>query len=532
MEQNLLQHLDSDVLIVGSGPTGLMLANQLGRRGIRTIIIDRHGGPSTQTRALGVQARTMEIYAKLGVIDEALAQGKRAQGANLWSQGRRMARIPLGDIGQTLSAFPFLLILGQDNNERILGARLLDWGLTVQWNTELVALEQFSDHASATLKQPDGTTREINAAWVAGCDGAHSAVRQLSGIEFVGEPYPHVFFVADVSAVGSMVQDELNVYLRQRGFHLFFPMPGKDHWRVVGILPEELRKRDDLRFDDVAPSVQVDAGIPLTFKSCHWFSVYRIQHRCAARFRQGRCLLLGDAAHIHSPVGAQGMNTGLQDAYNLAWKLGLVLQGQAQEALLDTYAHERMPVARRLLATTDQAFKVVVSDSAIAALLRTKVLARLAALAMRFRPVRRLAFLTVSQTGIAYRDSVLSWRRVSMPRRSPRPGERFPWLHLEFQGCAGAQDLFERLSDLHFNLLVFGQATPAPGAWPLGSAIESHDVADSDANRSELKRTGIPGLCYYLLRPDGHIACCGLRLDFGVIQAYFDKLGWPGPSDS
>ncbi len=164
--------MDTDILIVGAGPTGLMLANQLGRRGARVLIIDRHSGPSLQTRALGVQARTLEIYSKLGIIDRALELGKRGTGANIWAEGRKMARVPLGEAGQSVTPYPFILILGQDDNERIMGDKLRDWGISVQWNTELFGLEQESRHVTAALELPDGTARKITAAWVAGCDGA------------------------------------------------------------------------------------------------------------------------------------------------------------------------------------------------------------------------------------------------------------------------------------------------------------------------------------------------------------------------
>src|SRR3989441_13034035 len=173
-----------------------MLANQLGRRGVRVLIIDRHSGPSLQTRALGVQARTLEIYSKLGIINRALELGKRGTGANIWAEGRKMGRVPLGEAGQSGTPYPFILILGQDDNERIMGDKLRDWGMSVQWNTELLALVQAPGHVTATLRQADGSTREITAAWVAGCDGAHSAVRELNGIGFPGAPYEHVFFVA------------------------------------------------------------------------------------------------------------------------------------------------------------------------------------------------------------------------------------------------------------------------------------------------------------------------------------------------
>jgi 2-polyprenyl-6-methoxyphenol hydroxylase-like FAD-dependent oxidoreductase len=205
--------MDTDVLIVGAGPTGLMLANQLARRGIRTLIIDRHAGPSLQTRALGVQARTLEIYAQLGIVDQALELGKRGTGANIWAQGRKMARVPLGESGQNTTPYSFILILGQDDNERIMGDKLRDLGRWVQWNTELVNLAQDSGGVTATVKLPDGVKKELRAAWVAGCDGARSSVRELTGITFLGAPYEHVFFVADTEVTGSMVPDEVNVYL-------------------------------------------------------------------------------------------------------------------------------------------------------------------------------------------------------------------------------------------------------------------------------------------------------------------------------
>ena len=237
--------------------------------------------------------------------------------------------------------------------------------------------------SSRRSSQPDGVTRSLTAAWVAGCDGARSAVRTLNGIDFPGAPYEHVFFVADVTATGRMVADEVNVYLWREGFHLFFPMRGTNHWRMVGLVPPQLRDQEGLDFADVMPSLRVEAGTGLSIQACSWFSTYRIHHRAAERFRDHRCFLLGDAAHVHSPVGAQGMNTGLQDAHNLAWKLALVVQGRADDALLDSYEAERQPVAQRLLDTTDRAFRLVVSDSPLAGLLRTQVLARIAGFAMR-----------------------------------------------------------------------------------------------------------------------------------------------------
>ena len=515
--------MDTDVLVVGAGPTGLMLANQLGRRGVRALIIDRHSGPALQTRAIAVQARTLEIYAKLGIADRALELGKRGTGANMWSEGRRLARIPLGDIGAGLSPFPFVLMLGQDDNERLMGDRLRSWGIAVQWQTELVAVEQQSGHVAATLKLPDGTTRTLTAAYVAGCDGAHSAVRELNGIGFPGAPYEHVFFVADTEATGSMVPDEVNVYLWRDGFHLLFPMRGTDHWRIVGILPSALRGRDDLALEDVTPSLRQEAGAELAFKGCSWFSTYRIHHRCAEHFRDRRCFLLGDAAHVHSPMGGQGMNTGLQDAYNLAWKLALVVAGRADAALLDSYENERVPVARRLLATTDRAFTLLVSDNRIAGLFRTRILARVAALAMTRKRVQKFAFLTVSQTGIRYPESPLSKTLAGVPAGAPRAGDRFPWLRLKFRAGGPDEDLFERLDDTRFNLIVIGQPCPNDGASGLDDLLRIHVVLEDPANDRALARARIVGPSFYLLRPDGHVGLAGTRLAAGDVTRYLSE---------
>src|SRR5437773_6698480 len=505
--------VDTDVLIVGAGPTGLMLANQLGRRGVRTLIIDRHAGPSLQTRALGVQARTLEIYSKLGIVDRALELGKAGTGANMWSQGRWMGRVPLGEAGRSVTPYPFILILGQDDNERIMGDRLRDWGMSVQWNTELIGLEQEASQVTATLKQPDGTTRKVSTAWIGGCDGAHSAVRELCGITFPGAPYEHVFFVADTEVTGGMVPDEVNIYLWREGFHLFFPMRGKGHWGIVGILPPELRDRGNVDFDAVMPSVRGEAGAGLSFKTCSWFSTYRISHRSASRFRDRRCFLLGDAAHIHIPVGAQGMNTGLQDAYNLGWKLALVVSGQADAALLDSYEEERIPVARRLLNSTDRAFRLVVSDSRLAGLLRTVVIARIAAFAMSMKRIQSIAFRTISQTGIQYRESSLSKSLDGLPGDAPRAGDRFPWLRLKLRPDGPIEDLFEKVDDTRLALIVIGQPAPPAGAVDFGDLLRIHAVPADPVNDAELARKRIPRPSFYLVRPDGYIGLCGARLE-------------------
>jgi 2-polyprenyl-6-methoxyphenol hydroxylase-like FAD-dependent oxidoreductase len=513
--------VDTDVLVVGAGPTGLMLATQLARLGVRPMIIDRHAGPALESRALGVQARTLEIYARLGIADAAIEAGRKATGASMWAEGRHAARVPLGDIGQDMSPYPFLLILGQDANEQLLGAELNRNDVFVRWHHELVGLVEDASGVTASVRTHDGSTQEIRARWVAGCDGARSAVRDINDIPFVGAPYEQVFFVADARATGTMKPGELNVYLWMNGFHLFFPMRRTDHWRVVGILPPELRDRNGIAFDDVVPSILADAGTALTFHACSWFSTYRIHHRRAERFRRGRCFLLGDAAHIHSPVGAQGMNTGLQDAWNLAWKLAFVLQGKAGPAILDTYEAERLPVAKRLLRTTDRAFSAIVSGSAVVGAIRTRLMPRLLAAAMHQDRIRKLVFRTISQTGIRYPGSPLSGAAADVPKGGPRPGDRLPWLRLRFEQGGPAESVFDLLDDRHFNLLVFGTNSTPVGL----DGVRLLVPLDEAANTAELDRVGIARPSYYLVRPDGHIGLAGGALDPALVRGYLERLG-------
>jgi len=290
---------------------------------------------------------------------------------------------------------------------------------------------------------------------------------------------------------------------------------------VIGILPKALRARTDLKFEDLTADIRREAGAELSFKECSWFSSYRIHHRCAERFRDRRCFLLGDAAHVHSPAGGQGMNTGLQDAYNLGWKLALVVKGQADAALLDSYEQERQPVAQRLLRTTDRIFTLLVSDSWVAGVFRTRVLARILARAMTIERVRGAAFRTISQIGIRYRKGPLSQVLGSLPEGAPLAGDRFPWLHLKLQTNGPVEDLYQKLDDTRFNLLVFGQPAPVAESLGVGDLIRVHAIPDDPINANELTRTHITGPAFYLLRPDGHVGLAGSRLDAAAVTRYF-----------
>lgn len=302
-------------------------------------------------------------------------------------------------------------------------------------------------------------------------------------------------------------------------------MLGTDRWRVIGILPASLNRKPDLEFEDVMPHVTQEAGADLKFKSCSWFSTYKIHHRRAERFQAGRCFLLGDAAHVHSPMGGQGMNTGLQDAYNLAWKLALVVQGRADPVLLESYEAERALVANRLLATTDRGFRLLTSESRLAGIFRTKVFAKVMAFAMGRAFARRLAFATLSQTGIRYPRSVLSSNLAGAPSRGPRAGDRFPWLHVALRDDGPIEDLYQQLDDTRFNLVLVGQPAPERGSQGLGDLLRLHVIPNGTRNARELARFKLLGPAFYFLRPDGYVGLAGGRFDAVALHDYLWNCG-------
>jgi 2-polyprenyl-6-methoxyphenol hydroxylase-like FAD-dependent oxidoreductase len=495
------------VLIVGAGPTGLVLALWLTRLGVAVRLIDRAAQGGMTSRALAVQARTLELYRQLGLADAVVEQGLRVRAVNLWVSGRHEAHAAFGNLGEGLSPFPFALVFPQDEHERLLTRRLSDLGVEIERQTEFVGFEETAGRLLVRLRRPDGSSETCETTYLAGCDGAHSAVRGALGIGFEGGTYDHLFYVADVQAAGPVMNGELHVALDRSEFLAVFPLKGGDA-RLVGTVRDDPGgTREQLSWSDVGKRVIEQLGIEVAH--VNWFSTYRVHHRVADHFRKGRAFLLGDAAHVHSPVGGQGMNTGIGDAVNLAWKLAAVLLGRAGVSILDSYEPERIAFARRLVDTTDRAFTAVTSDGSIARRVRLNVVPLMLPAMFKFAAARRRLFRTVSQTAVNYRGSALSVGRAG----AVHGGDRLPWVSL-----GDSRDNFSTLSSLDWQVHVYG--VPGPGIEAV--CRERRLPLQVFAWSRDMRRTGIVRDAMYLVRPDGYIALAGSPGRGDALTAYLD----------
>jgi 2-polyprenyl-6-methoxyphenol hydroxylase-like FAD-dependent oxidoreductase len=504
---------ETDVLIVGAGPTGLVLALWLTKLGVRVRIIDKTAEPGTTSRAVAVQARTLELYRQVGLSGEVVDAGVKVAAANLWVGGAKAARLPLGRMGEGLSPFPYALTYPQDAHERLLIDRLGALGVAVERRTELVRFDQAPDHVRAVLKRPDCSEETCDAAYLAGCDGAHSTVREALATRFPGGTYSGAFYVADVDAAGPAADGEIHVDLEQADFLAVFPLKGAGRLRLIGPVSwEPDRGHSELTFDDVGP--RAIENLKLTVAAVNWFSTYRVHHRVAARFRAGRAFLLGDAAHVHSPVGGQGMNTGIGDAVNLAWKFAAVLNDDAPESLLATYEPERIGFARRLVATTDRGFTVVTKQGPVARWVRTRVVPVLARLLFRFAAVRRVLFRTVSQIGVNYRTSQLSAGAAG----GVRGGDRLPWVPLRGRDGRPA-DNFEPLESLRWQAHCYGEAPAEARAACAARGLPLHAFAWHPS----MRRAGLRRNAVYLIRPDGYVGLADPTGRSAAVERYLEE---------
>jgi len=459
---------------------------------VKVRIIDRKEGPGDTSRAMVVQARTLELYRQLDLSETLLAHGNRMVAINMWTKGRRAARLPLKDIGTGISPYPAPLIYPQDHHERVLGDKLAAMGVTVERNTELLSMEQNDDMVTARIRRADGSEETTTARYLAGCDGARSTVRDALKIGFEGGTYRSVFYVADVKLAGLNTPDEGHVSLARGDFVLLLPYGRDGMARLIGAVGDERAERaESLTYDDVSQDALKRVGV--TVEEVTWFSSYRVHHRVADTFRSERVFLVGDAGHVHSPAGGQGMNTGILDAINLAWKLAAVLRGRAPDALLDSYVTERQGFARQLVSSTDRGFTFMTAGGSVANFLRVNIFPYAARAAFELVKAREAMFKLISQTELAYHDSPLSdGSKVG----GVRGGDRLPWVH------TGTVDNFEPLGKISWQVHVYGFASPELGTWCVRRGVALREFRWEP----DFERAGLVENAAYLLRPDTWVA--------------------------
>lgn len=511
----------TDVLIIGSGPTGLSLACQLVRYGIDFIIIDKKEGVTPYSKAIGVHARTLEIYEQIDLAHRAIEQGAVAGKGRLLVDGEVRGELDFSNIGAGLSAYPFVLMLEQSKNEQLLYEYLRNHGKNVQWQTELEGFTATDSVVTARVKTAGGETKTVEAKYLAGCDGPKSLVRQTLGLQFGGSTFERIFYVADAQVDWQFSHDALHICLARESFAVFFPLKGEKRYRIVGVFPEEFAKDEgDILYEEIEARIRELAKLELDIHDVEWFSTYKVHTRHAARFSAGNCFLAGDAAHIHSPAGAQGMNTGIQDGYNLAWKIALVLRGVAAGDLLDTYNEERLENAKNLLRTTDRMFQLAAGDEWWLAFIRTNVFPSVAHYFLGLDSVRSFIFPLLSQIGINYRHSSLS-RHAGDEDFTVKAGDRMPYLVLD------GRNIYERLREPKFHLLAFSREQTEFES--LKADVESRYPGLVDFNQFQLtpgaaEVFGTDANFTVFLRPDNYIGFITANNAASEVEKYLTRM--------
>ena len=527
--------MESDLhipLVVGAGPVGLTMACELARHGVRCRIIDQARERSQTSKALGIFPRTLEVLHTMGLSDRFLAAGQRLRGLTLHHGAERLAQVELTTVA---SPFPFALSLPQSETERLLLEQLASLGVEVERETSLTTLEQSSDAVHATLRHADGQTEAVDTPWLLGCDGAHSATRHALGFEFEGSQYEESFILADVRIETALAHDRIQLFLSEDGLLGAFPFGG-ERWRIVANIPPIVRAQSvpEVTLEEVQTLATRRGLTDARLSDPAWLSRFHISHRKVRDYRKLRVFLAGDAAHIHSPAGGQGMNTGIQDAFNLAWKLALVVRGRAPAQLLASYQLEREPVARGVLNLTDRMTRMATVRNPVAQSVRDFLLP----MVTRIDLVAEKMAEQLCELNVNYRQSPIVENHGS---GHPRAGERAPDAELrDDQGRA--RRIFEFLQTPRHVLLFFLGANgrgPAEAdalarelsALPKDSLDVYGITRGETADRADLRDlTGLAHAAYslpnggvVLVRPDGYVGYRSGDFDLGKFRAYLAR---------
>jgi 2-polyprenyl-6-methoxyphenol hydroxylase-like FAD-dependent oxidoreductase len=525
-----------DVLVVGAGPTGLLLASELSRRSVRVRLIERRTSPAEHSRALAVLPRTMEIMDQLGLTSEFIAPGHQAKGICFYGRDRREAF--RSSMKELPSEFPFFLLLPQTETENILVNHARKAGVEIERGLGFVSMVQKGQRVLVALERMDGTTEEIDASYVVGCDGSRSAVRQAAGLEFQGEGYEQSWLLADVFLDPSLDPNWLHGFTSIDGPIFFFPLPNHI-WRIVLLRKQGERATTEVSMDEIVEILEKNHFGHLRARDPSWLAGFGIQHRRTLHIRTGRVFLCGDAAHVHSPAGGQGMNTGLGDAFNLGWKLASVIKGKAKDELLDSFEAERMPVIDGVMRMTNQMTKLITAKDGPLEWIREWILPIVAKMGFARKMAMRLSQLSL---GYPYSSIVLPGKVVA----GAKPGERVPPLSFSDLatkrasrtpdlfgkgkivflvmpdlgiGSKGMREVMDRRSDLIDWQWMVRKGAGRPTEARNGEFIW---VDEEGKVREELGVEDHPS--YALLRPDGIVMARGELCETQLMQDFLCRV--------
>jgi 2-polyprenyl-6-methoxyphenol hydroxylase-like FAD-dependent oxidoreductase len=522
--------IDVAVLVVGAGPTGLLAAGELARHGVDVRIVDRLEAPATTSRAIVTWPRTLELYDDIGVIELVLTTGAAVNAFNVIYSRDNHSRIDFSDIladdGAEQTEYPLAYNVSQHDTERLLTDRLSSVGVKIERGLTLTGLVQENDGVTATLDRVGGGTEQIRARWVLGCDGSHSAVRAAAGIPFQGTTYHEEFIMADAELDWDLPDGELYAFFGKAGIFAAFAMPGQHHFRIFGNVepgPDgpsaEYSEPTDAEFQAM---ISARVPYPTRIAKKHWVSRYRLHRKSVPQYRAGRVFLIGDAAHVHSPAGAQGMNTGLQDAYNLIWKLALVERGvttgAAAERLLDSYQADRHPVGARLLKTSDRMFGMMAGGKPVMRFVRGHVLPGAGRRILESRTVRHYLIGMMSELHVAYPDSPLNAEGGGTWGDGPKPGDRAR----EAELAKGR--MYDIFRGTHHTVLLFtddGTALAERIEATYPGLVVARVLGTEE--RAARRQYGVQGEAAFVIRPDKYVGYRGAPED--VLSDLAQRLG-------
>ena len=555
-----------DVFIVGAGPAGLTAAAEAIRHGLSVRVIDQNESRSMYSKALVVHSRSLEIFQDMGFAARVINSGQKFHALNIYTAKKNLARIVFEELNWQDAIFPYWLSIPQSETERCLEEHLNELGCSVERGTQLTNLEQFPDCVRVTLKHQDESIETVDVHWVVGCDGARSLTRNLLGLELEGKADDDVFVLGDVKIDWNLPEDEGSTILSSDGIVLIVPMPEPHRYRIICHMPElSITDEPKVTLKFLQSIVNQRTTLAMQLSDLTWSSTFSSKHFVVSQHRQGRVFMAGDAAHIHSPVGGQGLNSGIQDAYNLMWKLALIHHGRALPVLLDSYSAERHKTAQNLIDKVGNATKIVTLKNPLAQKLRNQ----LAGIVLKTDGMRNRMGRGVAMLDIEYRDSPAVAEDLlpnSMVERvlgrfqqmfhdhatafsqGPSAGMRAPNVILPSDGAAHPASLFDFYRGTHYTLMIFAGVTRSPAVDTLleiGTAIQSryqasiqpyvvavesppnvhrnkHIILDAEQNIHRSYAAWQP--CLYLIRPDKHIGYRSETIDVKRLTTYLDRI--------